>query len=164
MKYWEFEPVKAIEAILYLANHLDAMDQTWSRIYALLFLADVRHLYQWGRFICGSTYLAGEQSPVPHEISHLLRGLIKGCYATEGEIIVCERLADTQHLSESDTQIMDELLEETRDMGLDMVQLLSCSKPYQLALGYECRLIKIEDIAAALPNSSELLDYLQGRL
>jgi hypothetical protein len=60
-----FDRDKALEVILFIAEKLGA--PTLLIISKILYLADKRHLQDYGRLICGDRYIAMEFGPVPCE-------------------------------------------------------------------------------------------------
>jgi uncharacterized phage-associated protein len=63
---------KAVEAVHYLTD----LHPNITRIYIakVLFFADKEHLLDWGRPICGDSYVAMVHGPVPSNVYNLVRG------------------------------------------------------------------------------------------
>lgn len=80
---FHFDPEKAVEVILYVASRV--RDSGFHRVSKILYFADRDHLAMYGRFICGDSYVAMKNGPVP-----------SGAYdADENDIIDVEQIAAT---------------------------------------------------------------------
>ena len=66
-----FDRDKALEAILYIANSLH--NPTFHSISKMLYLSDKLHLQDYGRLICGDSYVAMEYGPVPSAIYNMMK-------------------------------------------------------------------------------------------
>lgn len=66
-----FDREKALEVILCIAEQLHA--PSLHSISKMLYLADKRHLQEYGRFICGDQYIAMEYGPVPSDIYDMMK-------------------------------------------------------------------------------------------
>ncbi len=118
---FEFDQKAAVEAILYLAEK--SQDSTFHRISKLLYFADRRHLAQYGRFICGDSYIAMKHGPVPSGVYDMLKAERHGSgylYFPEAErafevhskhYVRPLRAPDLEWLSDSDIECLDDALE-----------------------------------------------------
>ena len=68
---FEFNAEKAIEVILYIAEHIK--EPTFHTVSKVLYFADKEHLEKYGRFICGDSYIAMRRGPVPSGVYDLLK-------------------------------------------------------------------------------------------
>src|SRR5574340_1046315 len=66
-----FDREKALETILFVAKNLAT--PTLHSVSKVLYLADKRHLQDYGRLICGDRYIAMEYGPVPSAIYNMMK-------------------------------------------------------------------------------------------
>lgn len=116
----EFDQKVALEAVLYLAEK--SSDPTFHHIFKLLYFADLMHVKEYGRFICGDRYVAMKNGPVPSAVYDMVKDVkfdarhprcpeAKNAFAVVGEHTVKPlRPADQGWFSRSDLICMDESL------------------------------------------------------
>lgn len=108
---FQFNRVKAIEAILYLVPKVS--DSDIYGICKLLYLVDKTSLEKYGRFIFGESYCAMEEGATPSNAYDLLKEVAQ---APMGELQVKEnqvialRDANLDYLSESDVECLDQII------------------------------------------------------
>jgi len=72
MQYpFSFDYEKAIETILYIVEN--GAKPTFIHVSKVTYFADKAHLEKYGRFICGDSYIAMKNGPVPSGIYDLLK-------------------------------------------------------------------------------------------
>ncbi len=71
-----FDEDVAIEVILYIANRVP--HPTFHLIFKIMYFADKAHLERYGRFICGDSYVAMRNGPVPSVTYDMLKGIRYG--------------------------------------------------------------------------------------
>jgi uncharacterized phage-associated protein len=146
-----FNTEKAIEAILYIAASIE--QPSFHRICKIMYFADKQHLEKYGRFICGDSYIAMKNAPVPSGMYKLLKNVdAKPVFIVEDEFLVHPlRAAHLDYFSESDL----ECLKQASQLSF---QELSKDLSWQ-SVG-ENDYIKIEHIIATFSDADSLLDYL----
>ena len=108
---FQFDRMKAIEAILYLANKVSNSD-----IYGickLLYLLDKTSLEKYGRFIFGETYCAMKEGSTPSNAYNLLKEVAQTPTSelrVEGNQVAALREANMDYLSESDVECLEQII------------------------------------------------------
>jgi len=175
-----WDRVKAIEAILYLANGL--FHPTKLQIYKLLYLADKLHLSRYGRLIIRDQYVAMKLGPVPSQTHDLLKTTIEIdgntplMVATDGRAIHALRDANLQKLSQSDIECLDETLRLYRRASPSQLIDLTHDTLWDELTDKGARFntdgisqsvpMPLERIVETLPNAAEVRAYLieQGQI
>lgn len=114
-----FDPEKATEAILFVANR--ARGDMYATL-KLLYLADKLHLHRYGRFLFGDEHAALPYGPVPQGAYDLMKYVRGTCndleyppareaFVLEGNTIRTLRDVDTSVFSDSDEECLNEVLE-----------------------------------------------------
>lgn len=104
---FRFNKQKAIEAILYLANKRPSIDKM--SLYKFLFFADIEHLNKYGRPIIGDFYVAMPFGPVPSQVKDLLEKEQHSEFDIDEYMITATRQSNTDYLSISDMEILDQI-------------------------------------------------------
>lgn len=166
---FEFDREKAIEVILYLATK--SSNPTFHSINKLLYFADKTSLEQYGRFICGETYAAMPQGPVPSNVYAIMKeaeGVANGDFVVEnGHHIKPLREADTDVLSDSDVECLDKIIKLYGDAPYWVKDELSHDPAYYEAWNKRGNKnsipMSIDSIAHLLEDSEELIDYIHHK-
>lgn len=170
--HFEFDPRKALEVILYISNKLESPD--FHKISKILYFSDKNHLERYGRLVCGDSYVAMKHGPVPSGVYDILKTVrgdgLWSCVAREKldmdsfsvhdrKTVVPLRRANTDLLSESDIECLDEAINE---YGLlEFSELTEASHDFAWKSVDQNDVIDIEAIVATLSNSSDLLEHLR---
>lgn len=121
-----FEPEKALEALLYVAQRTPGNDMY--KALKALYVADKLHLARYGRFIYGETYCALPLGPVPQFAYDAARSVVDGrptpvptelLHAALERFVdrlIPRREPDLGELSKSDVECLDEAI---RDLAFD---------------------------------------------
>jgi uncharacterized phage-associated protein len=165
---YRFDAEKAIEVILYITHRVP---DTYAAL-KVLYFADKDHLAKYGRLICGDGYVAMRHGPVPSGAYDLVKAARGGEWCWPGievneafsvtdrnRIIVPHREADLDLLSETDVECLDEAIERYGGLSFERLKELSHDEAYQTADQND--FISLEAIVSTLPDSEELLEYLQ---
>ncbi len=115
-----FDPEKATEAILFVANR--ARGDMYATL-KLLYLADKLHLHRYGRFLFGDEHYALPYGPVPqgaYDLLKYVRGTSRAveyppareAFVLEGNTIRTLREVDRSVFSDSDEECLNEVLEQ----------------------------------------------------
>lgn len=165
---FRFEPQVAVEAVLYIAHH--SQDPTSHRISKIFYFADRMHLTRYGRFICGDTYIAMQNGPVPSGIYDMLkdsRGNARAYRYIEsvgafdivnGYRVVPGRAPNRNWLSDSNVACIDEALEQYDDKSFGELTELSHDAAWCDA--DPNGRISVESILSSMENSEALLAHL----
>lgn len=160
---------KALAVILYLAHRIP--DPTYHSIGKLLYFADKTSLERYGRQICDSTYFAMEHGPVPSEVYDLMKeapasGEFGFTVGNERDIIPL-READTDELSDSDIECLDDMIalygtvpfwKKSQDSHDDAWQ-----QAWQSRGKSASNRMPLESIVALLEDADELWAHLQNQ-
>lgn len=175
-----WDRVKAIEALLYLANRL--FHPTKLQIFKLLYLADKLHLSRYGRFIVRDQYVAMKHGPVPSKTYDLIKTPIELSEGTpllvakDGRAVHVFRDANPQKLSQSDLECLDEILRlygrasssQLIDLTHDDLwdELTDKGARFNTAGVSQSVPMPLERIVETLPNAAEVRAYLieQGQI
>jgi len=162
-----FDPKKAVEAILYVAADTGNV----YTILKVLYFADKAHLARYGRFITGDVYVAMRHGPVPsgaYDIIKQARGdgwaafpePVEQAFQVEHNNVRPLRPANTRLLSASDVECLDETVAHYGHLSFSALRAISHKDPAYQASDENDR-ISVEAIAATLPDSDALLDYVR---
>ena len=166
---FKFDPEKAVEVILYLANRAPKRDIY--HVLKLLYFADKAHLERNGRFICGDSYVAMKSGPVPsgtYDIIKDIRGNgihsfaehARHAFAVKDTHEISPlRDADPAFFSESDIECLDESIKTYGPLSGTELKKRSHDDAYKAA--DENDFIDIEQIARMFPGGEKLIKHLQ---
>lgn len=167
-----FDSEKALETLLYIANHCPIKD-----IYHVLkiqFFADRKHLERGGRFITGDHYIAMKNGPVASNAYNFLKVArgeqvyipapmieqIRSAMTIQENIITQAREANRDYLSQSDVDCLDEAIAENGTLSFTALNNKSHDALWRSAdLNGE---ILFADFIKHSKNSEQLRDYLNG--
>lgn len=165
----EFDPVKALEAILYVA------ERAGTSLYGtlkLLYVADKFHLERYGRLIFGEDYSAMQWGPVPSHAYDIVKAVRNDqdqdatrAFAMKGDAFELKRPADIEELSETDRECLDEAIETYGNLDFNGFKRLTHDSAWDAAWNSPTRRagsvpIPIASIASQMPNAQRLVQYL----
>src|SRR5436853_2908867 len=167
---FRFDPNKALEVLLYIASRAPHPNIYW--VLKILYFADKASLQQWGRLICGDSYVAMSKGPVPSGAYDIVKevryGIPTTCsHAGDAFEVRAEhrfvpfRDADLDLLSESDIECLDQSIVENGRLTFGQLKKKSHDSAFDAA--GENDFIPLEDIVATLPNAALVSDYLAHR-
>ena len=134
-----FDPDKAVETILYIANKVQGTD--FHRISKLMYFADKIRLEESGRFICGDSYMAMKHGPVPCKTYDILKSIDFSYPVANIVLQHHERLDGSGYPNKLKA---DKILLEARILGVaDVVEAMSSHRPYRPARGIDKALEEI---------------------
>jgi uncharacterized phage-associated protein len=167
-----FDPERAVELILYVANRLRY--PSFHSVSKILYFADREHLSRYGRLLSGDSYVAMKHGPVPSEIYNILKAAagrreswISPRYVevTAGAIKVesnyrlkALRDARLDLLSKSQRECLDLSLRENGRLSFGRLTAKSHDAAWKSTDDNE--IIDVRAIAKTLPNAKEILAYL----
>jgi len=119
--FFDYDPEKTVEALLYLGQKTEKFDEY--KACKLLFFSDKLHLVRFGTTITGDDYSALEFGPIPSKTRNRIKGLLE--LGDEAELsvvfnldkhfkyprLIPKRASDLDFLSESDREVLDEIIE-----------------------------------------------------
>ena len=165
---WNFDPDKAVEAILFTAAN--ARTDLYDTL-KLLYLADKLHLQRYGRFIFGDWYSAMEYGPVPshaYDVVKYVRGdrptslamHAKSAFRVDPQThaISVLREPDLGELSATDIECLSEIIAKYGSIGFSALKKLSHDAAYEATP--RNHQIALEAIAATLERSAELIQHV----
>jgi uncharacterized phage-associated protein len=169
-----FDKDAALAAVLYLVGELGQPSR--QTVFNLLYLADKKHLEDYGRFISTDTYYALTQGPVPGHIYDVLHSLDKqGEYLSldkefkqaftsslrtfEGNRLEVAIAPDLENLSESDIKCLKYILETYGKLSNQELEQLCQDAAWKATPRNQE--ISLEAIVRTLPNAENLLEYLR---
>jgi uncharacterized phage-associated protein len=164
---FKYDEPKAIETILYLANRI-SNPQKYG-ICKMLYLADKTCLEKYGRFIFGESYSAMNEGATPSKSYDLLKRVAEEYgneLRVEGNAIIPLRDADTDYLSESDIECLNQTIGKYDKARLKMrrdAHDAAWEKAWNSRGEKRSVDIPIQSIAETLPDSEDLVDYLTNR-
>ena len=166
-----FDPEKAVEIILYIANRAQIPDIY--QVLKVIYFADIKHLHEYGRFMNGDRYIAMEKGPVPsgaYDIVKNVRGdgiydcdHAKASFQIGGDNkykILPFRDADLDIFSKSEIKFLDESIDKYGGMTFGQLKKISHDNAYNTADINDD--ISVEEIAKMRENNELLLDYLSS--
>lgn len=164
---FEFDPEKALEIILYIAEN--SVQKTILYISTILYQADKLHLSKYGRFICGDSYIATNNGPIPSGVYSILTSN-NNCFKLINSfnqnnqltnyIVKPLRTSDIDSLSESDLKCLDETIKQCNTLSFsELIEKNHNELLPEVKLDQE---IPIELIIKQLANSDDVFDYLAG--
>jgi uncharacterized phage-associated protein len=131
-----FNPKKAVEATLFVANRIERPD--FYKVVKLLYFADRDHLAAYGRVITGDTYHKLENGPVPTRIydglkalrHHNAAGLFSGAMELaggRGDSYHLKPLRDYQPrlISQSDVEKLSEAIARYAPLSFEEIKRIS---------------------------------------
>ncbi|MDK9725848.1 MAG: Panacea domain-containing protein [Sterolibacteriaceae bacterium MAG5] len=168
-----FNREKALEAILFIARKLQ--QPTMHSIAKMLYLADKKHLQDYGRLICGDRYIAMGYGPVPSAIYDMMKVpagrsridpdvdeiIVEAFDIAHGRTVVPKREADTSLLAESEIACLDAAIEEHGRKSFGQLTDLTHDAAWDAT--DENQPIALSAIVRTLPNADELIAYLDAR-
>lgn len=171
-----FDVPKAIAAI---GMFVKGTGETLYPIMKMMYLADKRHLHEYGRFIVGDEYCAMEQGPVPSLSYDMLKrvkeGVVKGdaldsamhCFDyLAGHRITLKHDPDLDELSISEQQCIQAIIDAYQNVGKWVVRDLSHDDAWRIAWGKKAAhakrggCIEPKEIARTLDDGDMLLKHL----
>ncbi|MDD9814625.1 MAG: Panacea domain-containing protein [Gammaproteobacteria bacterium] len=176
IKYpFPFEPGKAVECVLYLAARLPRPGL--HNIAKIFYFADKRHLREYGRLICGDSYVAMKYGPVPSAIYGMLKAvrddardqwtprrdiveLARGALAVSGHRVKPLRAANLMELSDSDSECLDWAIKKYG--GYLFPQLTHASHDRAWKNTPQNTAISLETMTTGYKGRGMLLNYLRN--
>ncbi len=169
-----FDADKALHALLFIAKSVD--DPDVHRIFKILYFAEKQHLAQYGRLICGDSYVAMPYGPVPTCLYDLLKDIqgrgassfldtnpglreaAKRMFAVEEDNRVTPRIEVAADVfSESDVECLREAIRQYGPLTFRELTDLSHDQAWQQT--QPNKHIEVETIIKSLPDSAALLEY-----
>ncbi len=167
---FKFNEKVALETILYIATH--SQNPNFIHIAKLMYFADKVHLARYGRFICGDSYIAMKNGPVPSNVYDMLKSArgdywchrfndLDTAFRVEAPcMVVALRKSNLEWLSNSDIECLDEAIECYDKFDFGELSQKSHDKAWKSA--NENDEISIEAIVSAIDNPPGLLEHLRN--
>jgi uncharacterized phage-associated protein len=168
-----FDPEKATEALLFVAERLESKDM--HRISKVLYFADREHLAKYGRPVTCDTYIKMEYGPVPSNIYNTVKDVRDGrdrhYTNTLGKVCSCSeafaakeskitplRSADLDFLSQTDVEELEASVNTYGKLSFDELTSLSHGAAWEEATPN--RPISMESILREAGESEDSIDYI----
>ena len=164
---FQFDPEKALETILYVAQKIGGDMYSTLKI---IYLADKLHLEQYGCLIFGSKYSALPFGATPSETYDIIKCAradeganchiknIQNEFTLDGNNIRPARAAHQDVFSKSDIKCLNEAIEKYGHLSFGELKDLAHGKDYQATP--QNGTIRLETIASTLPNAADLIQHL----
>ena len=172
------KPEKIVECLLHLLTKVEGLDQY--KACKLIYLGDVEHLERFGRPITYDSIFATKNGPVPSMTYNIIKGNANARRRinfddlpfdrkVEGKSIYLvnpKRAVNMKKLSESDIQILDEIIEKHAHQNFDELFNLThehiAYKNAWDAGGQKGRvLMRVEDMIKDAPDKEDLIENLR---
>ncbi len=168
----QFLSEKAQQVLLYVAGKLPERHNMY-KVLKVIYFADRQHLFDYGRFIFGDSYIAMQHGPVPGGAYDMVKRVKldharpdcerDGALFTVRDDDTIEPLVQPDLLcfSKSDLECLDKAIDECRSLTFGQLRSRSYDAAYNAADDND--IISIESIAAmATDNQADaLLDYIE---
>lgn len=167
-----FRKEESIQAILYVAGKYEKKDI--HKICKTLYFADREHLSKYGRSITGDTYIAMAFGPVPSSIEDIFKAMRGGYFApfvedikqyfefTNKYCIKLNKEADTDYLSESDIECLDNAVNKCKGKSFD--ELTEMSHDIAWCNTMRDRSMSVKDILREFGDDEDYASYISGKL
>jgi uncharacterized phage-associated protein len=147
---FNFDENKALSAILYVAKKLvDTKDKRctpdFHKIFKILYLADLKHLADYGRPIVGDHYIAMKDGPVPSKIYDILK-IVRGdsiwvderdynalLSVKKGHFVYPKSSPKMDEFSESNLECINESIEENKYLNFNQLKKKTHDAAYEKA-------------------------------
>jgi uncharacterized phage-associated protein len=141
----------------------------------VLYFADRYHLEEYGSFICGDSYIAMRNGPVPSGVNQILQSvseegkkdfqitgieIAQHTFRVDTNNVIPLREANLNLLSQSERLCLDKAIKNYGVMSFTELRDLSHDDAYQSADIND--VISIETIAATLQDGEDLIKYLKN--
>lgn len=157
---------KALEVLLYITA---SVKDTYKAL-KILYFADKEHLNRYGRLICGESYIAMKDGPVPsgaYDLVKFARGVTyfnmpsgtRDALQIEGYDIFPQRKPDLEFLSESDIECLNVSINKFKSLSFSQLRDISHQEACYKKADRDDE-IEFENIVESLPDGHALLDYL----
>lgn len=167
-----FRKDATLNAILYVLQKLGGKSDM-HKIFKTLYFADQSHLSKYGRSITGDIYIAMQYGPVPSKTDDILRAVRGDSYFRDEElntyfrfvnkyIVVANKAADMDCLSESDVECLDEAIDKCKDKNFD--ELTSMSHGLAWENTRRDRAMSFKDILREKGDTEDYVDYIADKL
>lgn len=162
---------RALNALLYVANHIDVRKRDIHKIFKILYFADMTHLNKYGRAITGDRYIAMKYGPVPSSIYDMVKIVrgdswyvqddLKAFFSIHGNSLEPLRDADTNYLSESDVKELDSAIEKYKDVDFNEMTKLSHGSAWTKTWRNPyCDEISVEDILRECGADEDYISFI----
>lgn len=164
-----FKAQKINEAILFIAPHAPNM----YNILKILYFADKEHLSKYGKFITNDEHFALKEGPVPsfaYDLIKLARGdeksfitvITEKTFNVENNNILPLRNANLDYFSASEIECMQEAIKHYGNLNYSELKKIGHADPAYINTPLN-KQISLEEIVKSLPDSEELLEYLEQK-
>jgi len=162
MRNFNLHKEKAINSLLFVVNQLEKADT--HKTYKILYFADQKHLFKYGRPIIGDTYVKMKFGPVPSFVKNVVDEQIEGLEEIvakyNGYFIKPLKESNIEFLSESDIECLSESIEENKNLSFPDLT----SKSHDYAYNKAGWVIDYFDMAKTLGADDDTLMYINQQM
>lgn len=169
-----FNKEAALEAVLYVAEHIDDR-KDMHKIFKTLYFADREHLSRYGRSITGDYYIAMSYGPVPSFIDDIFKAVrgnsffsgrsddLKGYFHfINNYVIEPDREPDMDYLSETDVECLDYAISICK--GKSFGELTEMSHDLAWTRTKKDRRMSVKDILRENGDTEEYAEYISSKI
>lgn len=156
IKITNYQQSKLIHAALYILQKTGCIN--CHKLFAILYLAESKHLAKWGDAITSDSYLALEYGPVPT----LLHSIIK----QNGYDEFFKQNLNTNYLSKSNIEMLDASINESKSLTPEQLKTKSCNLAWLEAYSHQndSNVISKISMAKALGADDTMLEYIKEQI
>lgn len=162
MKNFNLHREKAVNSLLFVVSRLEKADT--HKTYKILYFADQKHLFKYGRPIIGDTYVKMQYGPVPSFVKNIVDEEIQGLeeiVAKYNSYFVKPLMdANLDYLSESDIECLTESINENKDLDFSTLT----DKSHDFAYNNANWAIDYLDMAKTLGADENTLMYINQQM
>ena len=168
---FRFKHRKATQVILFVLHSLGKVAEP-SRLFLLLYLADIKHLAKYGSLITGDNYIAMKYGPAPLHVMGLCQQLkeeyeqgglgykSKGSFGVNDKHqLVASDAYNAQYLSESEVECLFEATHLYKNASFELISYIATGSAWTKAdINGE---IKLTDMAIDGGATPEMIAYIE---
>lgn len=151
-----YQQLKLIQTALYILLKTGEVDNC--KLFAILYLAESKHLAKWGDTITSDYYYALEYGPVPALLYNILK--------QNGYNELYKHGINTGYLSKSDMEVLDASINENKFLTSEQLKIKSCNSAWLEAYNHQnnSNVISKISMAKALGADVAMLEYIQEQI
>ncbi len=171
-----FDKDVALQAVLYILDKMGGKCDM-HKICKILYFADQKHLSRYSRSITGDDYIAMQYGPVPSKVDDMMKAVRGDSFFSNTEyaaklrnhfsflnkfIVVASEKPDTDYLSETDIECLDEAISICGGMNFGELTGFSHGPAWQNTK--EGRTMSVKDILREAGDEEGYVNYVAAKL
>jgi uncharacterized phage-associated protein len=165
---------KTIHASLYILGKLQSCDK--HKLFKILYFAESEHLAQYGRPITGDEFKAVKYGPIPSFLTDAIKSVNQDnpffnsdinpsqYFELVGYFVGAKMECNTDYLSESDMQCIDNAIAKLKDLDFDQITEVSHNQAWNTAYNDYDNTINPHDMANCAGANFEMIKYIQSNI